>query len=662
MKRRHSRTGLYGLLLGSVIGLSVLTVFGASQADENGQADVEVLSLRAHPRLWVREDTILHLNDKLHTPYMRSAAARIIADADWLVDLKPIAQDEVRSNQQGTRLIASHLKCLTTAYVLTREPRYRAAAIRHLANILNWRHISCEANINTPAERPMFFCLSYGEHAADVALMYDIFRPDITPAEQKIFFEVLDRFYLRQALRAFERPPWWVNQSWSNWNGVCAGGMGMLALAFYDDRPEVRKLIPFVETSLSHYFQSYVENDGGNHEGTGYWNYGMHYAIRYLLSYENATGRKHPAFEIPELRKTLHFPIDFNGINFGDNDGWHPTGFYFMMADRLNQPDAAMRAAAFLMHEVPPAPDPVSRPRLSRAMHGDTLYAADVIPTAEAMQTLKAARARHPQPMARVYQGLGWGILMDDTAFPSLRLAARGGSSRITGHGHMDLLAFKCSVNGVRMIEDQTGWMPTIAFTSRGQHLYSRSAAAKSTLFVDGLGCAENVACKTTEVVEGNGLLGIRIDATGIYMPRRHFFTGRLFLLVDRTYWLVIDSAPGHVMESRFHTYADLETGADWARLSRGGEHLTMTFASLGKSVMQQSAGMPESPVEQTRIIRWMETKRGTQSLHVTAMHPGAEKRAIKLLPTEDGYRIEVSSPDQTPRVILVTRDLNRVF
>ncbi len=650
------------LLCGAVLSGTIREVSGEPAEPQNQpEATFEELTLKPHPRLWVPADTLMHLSEKLHTPYMRSAAARILADADWLVDLDPIAQDEVRTNQQGTRLIASHLKCLTTAYVLTRDPTYRAAAIRHMENILSWRHISCEANINTPAEKPMFFCLSYGEHAADIALMYDIFRPDITDAERKVFNDVLDRFYLWQALRAYNRPPWWANQSWSNWNGVCAGGMGMLALAFYEDRPEIRKLIPFVETSLSHYFQSYVENDGGNHEGTGYWNYGMHYAIRYLLSYEQATGKKHPAFEIPALRKTLHFPVDFTGINFGDNDGWHPSGFYFLMADRTQQHDAAMRAATFLMHEVPPAPDPATRPRLSRTMHGDILYAADVIPSAEAMLALKAERTQHPQPMARVYQSLGWGVIMDDAAFPALRLAARGGSSRITGHGHLDLLSFKCAINGETMIADQQGRMQNVAYTERGHHLYSRSAAAKSTLFVDGLGCAENVTCKSTEIVQDDGILGIRIDATGMYLRRwRRRFIGRLFLLIDSTYWLVIDTAPGHTIESRFHTYADLETGSNWATLRKGAETLTMTFASLADSTMQQSSGMPENAVEQTRIIRWMSKQRTRGSLHVTALHPGTQKLSLSLSQTPDSFRIEITGTD-TARTIHVTRDLQLV-
>lgn len=620
--------------------------------------DAVELKLAAHPRLWVSPDTVQNLKNKLHTPYMKSAAARILQDAEYLVTAKPIAQGEGKTQQAGTRAIAGHLQTLTTAYVLTREPKYREAAMRHLENILTWKQISCEANVNTPAENPMFFCLSYGEHCADIALMYDIFRPDITDAEKKIFNDVLDRFYLSQALRAYDQRPWWVNKEWSNWNGVCAGGMGMLALAFYDDRPEVRKLIPFVEASLAEYFKSYITNGGGNHEGTGYWNYGMHYAMRYVLSYERATGQKHPAFENQMLAKSLNFPVDFTKITFGDNDGWHPTGFYFLMAERTNQPDAAVRAAAFLMHEVPPAPSADTRDRLARTATGDILYAADAIPTAETMQKLKLEHEKNKQPLARVYEGLGWAVLADDAVFPTMRLSARGGSNQVRGHGHLDLLAFKALVNGVRFIEDQDGGNMAVNFTGRGTDLYARSAAGKSTLFVDGLGCDENTATSIPEVVEADGIRGIRIDGSKIYMPRWRNFIGRLFLMVDSRYWLVIDTAPGHGMESRFHTYAEVEVGDNWALLTKSDEKLMMTFASLSTSVMQQSRGTPCYPREQTQILRWMNTGSTRDSLQVAALNPGTEKLTIKTSKDEDGFVVEVSGKDIAPRTIRLTKDL----
>jgi len=358
------------------------------------------LKLKESPRLWVSEETLLNLPDMLHTPYLQNQAKRILEDADWLVNMTPIAEGEGKTYQQGTRAIASHLQCLTAAWVLTRESKYRKAAIRHMGNLMTWNHISCEARPDTPADKELPFCLSYGEHAADIGFMYDVFRQDITPEEQQVFFDVLDRFYLKEAVKCLENPPWWANKSWSNWNGVCCGGMGIMALAFYDDRPECRDLIPFVEKSLGEYFKSFIRNGGGCHEGTGYWNYGMHYAMRYLLSWENATGRKHPAFKIKELGTSLNFPIDFTGITFGDNDGWGPTGMFFMLAKRLDKPYAALRAAAYLPDVIEGAPK--ERERLSRMATGDILYAAGLIPGNKEMEELRKDHMENKEPVARI--------------------------------------------------------------------------------------------------------------------------------------------------------------------------------------------------------------------------------------------------------------------
>ena len=92
-----------------------------------------MLKLKAHPRLFVSEDTALHLKDKLHSPFLRSQAERVLADADWLVRARCVCETEGGlefTYQPRTRAIASHLQCLTAAWVLTREPKYRKAALR----------------------------------------------------------------------------------------------------------------------------------------------------------------------------------------------------------------------------------------------------------------------------------------------------------------------------------------------------------------------------------------------------------------------------------------------------------------------------------------------------------------------------------------------------
>ncbi|MDT8389150.1 MAG: heparinase II/III family protein [Lentisphaeria bacterium] len=626
------------------------------------------LSLIPSPRLYVSADTAANLKDKLHSPFLKNMADQVLKDADRLVRAAPLKEGSESTYQAVTRPIDTHLQCLTCAWTLTRAPRYRQAAIKHLSNLTTFNQISCEARVNTPPDKELPFCLSYGELSATVGLMYDLFRQEMTDDEQAVFFAVLDKFLMRAAVKCLDSPPWWANKEWSNWNGVCAGGMGIMALAFHDDHPDAPKLIPFVEKSLGEYFKSYIANGGGCLEGTGYWNYGMNYSMRYLLSWENATQKKHPAFKMKELGQSLFFPLDFTGVSFGDNDGWGPTAFYFLLADRLNQRHAALNAATYLA-----APEKLARQKKQRkkgkGVNGGTLlYAADAIPTAEEIDRLNIEHTAKKAPVARIYTGMDWAALADDEAFPSLRLALRGGSSKISGHGMIDLLSFRCRVNDELMITDQQdgGYMAT-TFTRRGHELYGRSPASKSTLFVDGLGCDTDVACDTTEIVRGQDLLGIRVDASGIYLPRwKDKFIGRLALMVENSYWLIVDHMLGtdeadiHWLESRFHTLAESQSGKSWVSLKSGNQRLMMTFAALGKGVLLESTGMPAQPtVPRTTIFRWMGAEASHDNLHVTALNPGAKKLALKLERKQDGaYTITVTRPGGAARTIRLTHEL----
>lgn len=624
---------------------------------------MQKLKLIPAPRLYVTAEVFADLSSRLHSPFLREEAERVLRDADRLLRAPPLKEGSGPSYQETTRAIDSHLQCLTCAWVLTHEPRYRAAALRHLANVAAFHQISCEARITTPPDAELPFCLSYGELSATVGLMYDLFRPELTDDEQGVFFAMLDRHLMRAAVKAVENPPWWANKEWSNWNGVCAGGMGILALAFHDDAADAPRLIPFVEESLGAYFSSFVKNDGGCPEGTGYWNYGMNYAVRYLLSWERATGRRHPAFRIRQLGRSLFFPLDFTGISFGDNDGWGPTAFFFLMARRLRQPAAALRAAVPLM-----ASPHKFRRRDRRTATGDLLYAADAIPTAEQIERLRKEHEQRPAPVARIYRGMDWAALADDDAFPRLRMAVRGGSSAIAGHGMVDLLSIRCRVDGALMITDQQdGAYMATTFSGRGHEIYGRSPASKSTLFVDGLGGAANASCDRTEVVRGGGILGIRVDGSHAFLPRwKNVFIGRLVLLVENAGWLVIDRVRGadaadtHWLESRFHVPAGRRRGQNWVEIENGAARLQMTFASLVGGVLRKSYGMPSQPaVQPTLVFRWMSAVAAADQLHVTALNPGDAPLQIAIHPgPRDVYSIAVTGSDRKVRTLRVSARL----
>ena len=130
------------------------------------------LNLIDPPRLYVNADTLENLKDKLHSPYLKAAAQRVIHDAENLVDAPPLREKEIPSYLGAGRQVRCTMECLTSAWVLTRDRRYRAAALRHLAGLREWNHISCEANIAMPPDAERFYCLMYGEYSAAVALMY----------------------------------------------------------------------------------------------------------------------------------------------------------------------------------------------------------------------------------------------------------------------------------------------------------------------------------------------------------------------------------------------------------------------------------------------------------------------------------------------------------
>lgn len=616
------------------------------------------LKLKKHPRLFGQADMTTYLQENMDNPYIRNEADAVLADADRLVRQKPITWDDIPDRLYPTsHEIGSQVENLAGAWALTREARYRKAALKRIKALTGFTHISCEASKQRPADQGDFFCLTYGWHAVAVGYLYDLLRADLTDEEDAIIMAFLEKHLMKRAAQCLERPPWWVNAGWSNWDGVCAGGMGILALAFYDRFPVAQKLVSLVDKSLDAYFRSYITNGGGCPEGTGYYNYGMQFSIPYLKCWEAATGRKHPALKIKELGKSLHFPMDFHRITFGDNDGWGPTGYHFWLAERMKQPMAGLKAASFLSTK------PRAKPggKVMGANRGTLLYVASHVPTAKEVEAFRKKQARKKNPMARVYKGMGWAAIADDEAFPTLRMTVRGGTTAQAGHASQDQFSFKCMVNGERMISDQHD-RPGVSFTKRGNDVYGRSAPSKSGLFVEGLGCDLRAPEDTTEAVKGKGLTGIRVHGGRCYLIRwKNAFIGRLFLLVDSKYWIIVDrqSAGANCMEARFHTYAESRHGRDWVKLKSGKERMTMSFASFDKAVIQTSAGMPTYPDEQSTIYRWITAERKNDNVLVTALNPGTKKLKLKLSrETRGSVAIEVTEPGGKTRRIRVSKEL----
>ena len=618
------------------------------------------LKLKKSPRLFGHSDMTGHLREQIKNPYIKREAEAVLADAKRLVRQKPIEWKDIEGRLYPiSHQIGSQIENLAGAWALTGERCYRVAALERVEALTQFTHIGCESNKIMDPEKGEFFCLTYGWHSMAIGYFYDLILPDISAEEDAIIMAFLKKHLMKRAEQCLDKPPWWVNTAWSNWNGVCAGGMGILALSFYDRFEIAPKLVSFVDKSLDSYLGSYTSNGGGCPEGTGYYNYGMQFSIPYLKCWESATGRKHPALKIKELGKSLHFPMDFNRMSFGDNDKWGPTGYQFWLARRMKEELARLKVASHLKLEKLPEPKPIKRS--DGANRGTLLYVAEDVPTPKEVEIFRKQNLRKKNPVARVYKGMGWAALADDDAFPSLRMTVRGGTTAQAGHASRDQFSFKCSVNGESMISDQHD-RPGVSFTKRGNDVYGRSAPSKSGLFIEGLGCDLSMNDDTTEIVSGEGIIGLRVHGGGAYLHRwQNAFIGRLFLLVEGKFWVIVDrqSAGANCMEARFHSFADSRHGKDWVRLKSGKERLTMSFASLDKAVLQTSLGMPTYPDEQTTIYRWITSERRNENVLVTALNPGNSRLGIELNREEGGsVSVTLKKSGRICRTLRLSKDL----
>ena len=618
------------------------------------------LKLKNHPRLFIKSDLRSYLEENLSNPYVKNEADGVLADANRLVKKKPLTWNDITDRLYPTsHEIASQVENLAGAYAITKDLKYRKAAIARIKELTKFTHISCEAHKKRPVDQEDFFCLTYGWHSVAVAYLYDMIKQDITAEEDSIIIGFLDKHLMKRAIQCINRPPWWANAAWSNWNGVCAGGMGILALSFYDRYPEAKKIIDWVDKSLDEYFRSYITNGGGCPEGTGYYNYGMQFSIPYIHCWENATGRKHSALKIKELGKSLNFPMDFHKMTFGDNDGWGPTGYHFYLADRMGESMASLKAASFM--DVKSEKKPKRKNSGHGAHRGTNLYVASYIPTPEEVAKFRKKHEGKKNPAARVYSGLGWSAMFDNEAFPTLRMVVRGSTTAQAGHASQDQFSFKCMVNNECFITDQHD-RPGVSFTKRGNDVYGRSAASKSGLFIEGLGCDISLKEDTTEEVIGKGLTGLRVFGGGCYLHRwQGSFIGRTFLLVDGKYWLIVDSqsAGANSMDARFQTFAEGRHGKDWVRLKSGKERLTLSFASIDKAIVQTSAGFPTWAEKQTSIYRWITSENKNNNVFATVLNPGNQKLDVEIEREPTGsMTIKIKESARKTRKIRLSKEL----
>jgi hypothetical protein len=554
-------------------------------------------------------------------PLLRRAAERLAEMTEpWVAD-RTIPVDEtghnwhlIRARYAQTRIIS-----LLVRYGLTGDRRYREAALEYVRDMAGWEYWSWIKWREGEADPNAIFDLSYGENAATLAFTYDWLAEELTEEERRLIVDTARRralipYLARNGTSGEEM--WYFRRADCNWNTVCNGGAGMLALALGELAPESARVLELVEEGVRHHFE-FMQEDGAWPEGIGYWGYGHRYGYLYLLSHERATGRRHPLLDRPGSRNTLRFPFLFspNGVaaGFGDSNHFFAEPFVYAAAERYGMPEIVAEMDRRL-EEAPAKEEGWPNTAELLLLHpGETLEVK-----------------QWPWPRASVQKGIEWGYLADAWPTPSLYASVRGGTTDAP-HTHQDLTSLWVVVGDEPLIVNVTedDYIDT-TFSGRRDELYEMSAASKNVMLVNGVGLPRGEV--ETRAISGPGWEGIGLDATrvaSVGSPVELY--GRAVLMLGGKAVLVLDRVilrHAGLGEVRYHTRAHLERRKASARLQGAAHSLHLAFAANVPAHLARGEGLPTSPTRQPEtVLRWVTEGKHREMVFATLLTPNGRGR-----------------------------------
>ena len=620
------------------------------------------LKLQPHPRLYVGEEEFGRLQKPPRLPLLREAAAKVQRMAEEYLVGPPTPWDRTTHNPHLTRgrRLGNRVTTLLVRWRQTGDERYRAAALAYIVEMGAWKHWSWIAWRRKDPRPEAVFDLSHGENSSTLAFAYDWLAGTLSEAEHKLILDIAERrvfdpFLLITAKENLGKmelaDPWWFGWPTSNWNAVCCGGAGLLALALYDELPQARRVLTRVERSLKPFFGHLKTSDGAWPEGTAYWNFGMRFAFAYLLSCERATGRRHPLLAGPEIRKTLRFPMDFcpNQVHcsFGDVNHWAPLAVHFAMAERLGRRDVLA-----MLQDYEPEKKPIRR----------------CWPT-EVELLLLHPRKTYRQPPAernvvKLYRRQDWGVLADRMPRPRMYLAVRGGNMKAP-HAHRDLLSYHCVIGDEAMITNtSTAQYLDIPY---GQRRYEQSVLnekSKNTILVNSFGLGGEGAFVKSSTIALSSAKGIRMDATESMCSARGLrplkFCGRAFLMLPGQCFVIVDRVEMTnfgLVESRLHTDADVQAQRAGAKLTGERQKLRIAYAADAACEVNTGQFTPPTPGPGAKMIRWITSTRAQKTVTmVTLLSPGHGLAKVALAEKGANLVITVTRSGRTRRLTLTKR------
>ncbi len=620
-----------------------------------------VASLAGHPRLYLGKEEQARLRRPFKTAILKQAAAGVTAKAEEYLAAGPIFEWEVNTHNAHlirARNMQTRVVTLLVEWQRSGDSRFRDAALDHLLEMGRWDVWSWitwrEGNYAADA----IFDLSYGENCATVAIGYDWLCETLNADEKKAILAVVER-----PLAAFMKHSapdsrmWWYGKRDSNWNTVCAGGAGMLALAFYEEMAEAPVIIERAVDSIGPFVDEIKACNGAWPEGIGYWNYGMRYLFMFALSMERATGKKLPWMGHKAVRESLMFPLVFTpyaGVpcSFGDANAFSPLPFHFAVARRLKEDKTVAALAA--------------------ALDNSKIFAKSAWPNEAELLSLFDGKADLPKvndtPFMHHYKGQDWVVMADRMPQPELYVSLRGGTTEVP-HNHIDLTSFHAVIGGEKIISNigPSCYLDT-TFSARRWELFEMVPMSKNVLLVDGAGIRPPATVTTRCTMTPWGP-ATRFEAAEALGRERRANDGvlryhRLFLLMPGFGLLVVDNVKRpnpSLFEQRFMTQTTVNAFERNFVLQGELQGAVLTCACTEETTLftgDVPLTRPLASVKQPYMMRQITNLLHREVVMVALLTSGKRVPALSVRRGERESVEVVIGSGKTARVIKMSRDL----
>lgn len=165
------------------------------------------------------------------------------------------------------------------AYLLSGERRYGEEAKRRILHFFSWDPDGSTSHKSN--DEPSMWVMMRGVRAYDWT--YDLFTPEERAKVESVMRIRAGQFY-DHLHGKFETNPY------SSHDGRTIGFLGEAALEFCHEWPEARKWLDYVLQAYWSVYPAWAAEDGGWHEGPGYWTAYMSFVLYFVVPLREATG------------------------------------------------------------------------------------------------------------------------------------------------------------------------------------------------------------------------------------------------------------------------------------------------------------------------------------------------------------------------------------